>query len=84
MRTASILIAVVVSACANVDSSRAGYSAQAADSNKLPARYLSCGLAASENMFRCFDNAKAACPGGFTIRRPFPDLPAPGLVYECN
>ena len=79
-----ILIAVVVSACANVDSNRASPSAQAARLNELPARYLPCGLPASEDKFRCFDHAKAACPAGFTIRDPLPDPPGQGLVYTCN
>jgi hypothetical protein len=35
-------------------------------------------------MVRCFETAKAACPSGFTVRGPFPDLNVPGLVYACS
>jgi len=84
MRALGLLIVVVVSGCATVDAHRAGSSAASVDSGGLPPHYLPCGLPSSENMVRCFETAKAACPSGFTVRGPFPDLNVPGLVYACN
>lgn len=84
MRALSIVIAVVTCGCATVEAGRAGSSAQSVDSSRLPPHYMPCGLPSSENMVRCFETAKAACPSGFTVRGPFPDLNVPGLVYVCN
>jgi hypothetical protein len=82
MRTASLLIATLLSACAHVESNRTGSQAQPVSANGPPAHYLSCGLPSSENKLRCARQAAAACPSGFTISGPYPDLPH--LIYACN
>ena len=84
MRTASLLTIVplltLLCACAHVESNRA--EARSVSANEPPARYLTCGLPSDENKLRCLRQAAAACPGGFTISGPYPNLPH--LVYACN
>jgi len=82
MRAPILLIVTLLCACANVESNRANPGARPASANGPPARYLTCGLPSSENKLRCAEQAAAACPGGFTISGPYPDLPH--LVYACN
>jgi hypothetical protein len=82
MRLASLLIATLLSACAHFDSNRTDSPARPVSADGPPARYLTCGLPSSDNKLRCARQAAAACPDGFTISGPYPDLPH--LVYACN
>jgi hypothetical protein len=82
MRTAGLLILTLLSACAQIESSRTDSQARPVSANAPPAHYLTCALPSSENKLRCARQAAAACPGGFTISGPYTDLPH--LVYACN
>ncbi len=84
MRSANILLAAIVSACADVDPNRIEPSVPLAGPDGRPTHYLPCGVPASESMVRCLDKAKAACPSGDAVVSRLDDPSGQKLVFECK